>query len=231
VILVDLTLLKKQVTLLNSRLEAQTEARQKVETELVNVRQEASKTAVALDRAADALTAKTAQAFEQVEQITKLNGDAKELRHERDNAQAELAAYRVSMTFPQQAANAAKKIEELEKALAGSEQEKALLSRQIMKFSSFWPISDPNRPIKLPADLNPKVLVVDPKWHFVVLDAGEDQGVVPYAELLVSRGGKLVTKVRVKRVEKNRCVADLVTGWDAAEVMEGDRAIPVFPKS
>ena len=135
------------------------------------------------------------------------------------------------MPSPEQVAHAAKRIKSLEDSLAASEEENTILGQQIKKLSSLLPSVSGNPPIELPAYLNPKVLAVDPKWRFVVLDAGEDQGMVPSAELLVNRGGKLVTKVRVKSVEKNCCVADLMTGWDLVEAMEGDRAIPAYPRS
>jgi hypothetical protein len=159
-----------------------------------------------------------------------LNSEAEKLRKERGEAQSELEAYRVSMPSPEQVAHAAKRIKSLEDSLAASEEENTILGRQMKKLSSLLPNVSGN-PIELPAYLNPKVLAVDPKWRFVVLDAGEDQGMVPSAELLVNRGGKLVTKVRVKSVEKNRCVADLMAGWELVEVIEGDRAIPAYPRS
>ena len=98
-----------KLTALNNRLTAQTAAREKAETDLVTVRNEADKTVSALKRTADALDAKAAQVSSQAEQIAKLMTDAKKLREERDDAQAELAAYKPLMT-PQQVANAAKQI-------------------------------------------------------------------------------------------------------------------------
>jgi hypothetical protein len=62
-----------------------------------------------------------------------------------------------------------------------------------------------------------KIVVVDPKWDFVVLDIGEDQGVIQDGELLVSRDGKLVAKVIVRSVEKDRCIANIVPGWKLGE--------------
>jgi hypothetical protein len=73
--------------------------------------------------------------------------------------------------------------------------------------------------------------VTDPKWHFVVINVGEDQGVVEHGELLVNRDGKLVAKVIVSSVQKDRCVANIVSGWQLGEVFEGDLVIPAHPKS
>ena len=66
----------------------------------------------------------------------------------------------------------------------------------------------------LPAGLKGKVLVADPKWNFVVLNVGEDQGVLERGELLVNRNGKLVAKVVVRSVQKDRCIANVLPGWE-----------------
>ena len=77
----------------------------------------------------------------------------------------------------------------------------------------------------LPAGLKGKVLVVDPKWDFVVLDIGESQGVLKRGEMLINRSGRLVAKVRILSVEPNRCVANILPDWKQGEPMEGDVAI------
>jgi hypothetical protein len=89
--------------------------------------------------------------------------------------------------------------------------------------------TDPNNDIKLRADLRGKIVVVDPKWQFVVLDVGEDQGVIQDGELLVSRDGKLVAKVIVRTVEKDRSIANLIPGWTFGPVVEGDAVSPAHP--
>jgi cell shape-determining protein MreC len=70
-----------------------------------------------------------------------------------------------------------------------------------------------------------KVLVVDPKYDFVVLNVGGNQGVVENGRLLVNRDGKLVAKLRVTKVEPNRSIANIVPDWKQSEVMEGDQVV------
>jgi hypothetical protein len=72
-------------------------------------------------------------------------------------------------------------------------------------------------------------MVVDPKWDFVVLNIGEDQGLLPDGELLVSRDGKLIAKVIVRSIQKDRSIANLVPGWKLGEVIEGDQVTPAHP--
>jgi hypothetical protein len=83
--------------------------------------------------------------------------------------------------------------------------------------------------VQLPGKLRGTVLVADPKWDFVILDVGEDQGVLDFGELLVNRNGKLVAKVIVRTVQKGRSIANVVPGWKLGDVTEGDQVIPAHP--
>jgi DNA gyrase/topoisomerase IV subunit A len=83
--------------------------------------------------------------------------------------------------------------------------------------------------IVMPASAKGKVLVVDPKWDFVVLDVGSSLGVKDKGILLVSRNGSLVAKVRVMNVQPNRCIANILPGWKLKDVMEGDQVFPYTP--
>jgi hypothetical protein len=75
------------------------------------------------------------------------------------------------------------------------------------------------------------VAATDPKWDFVVLNVGDAQGVKKDGELLISRGGKLVAKVIVTSLQKDRCIANVIPGWKLGEVLEGDQVIPAHPAS
>jgi len=77
----------------------------------------------------------------------------------------------------------------------------------------------------LPAGLKGKVLTVDPKWNFVVLDVGEKQGALKNGVLMISRNTKLVAKVKIASLEGERSIANIIPGWDLAEVREGDQAL------
>ena len=71
-----------------------------------------------------------------------------------------------------------------------------------------------------------------PTANIVALfDAGEDQGVLEFGELLVNRNGRLVAKIVVRSVQKDRCIANVLPGWELGEVMEGDLVIPAHPAS
>lgn len=79
--------------------------------------------------------------------------------------------------------------------------------------------------VPLPIGLKGKIVVVDPKWDFVVLDIGGKQGVLENGKMLVNRNGKLVATVKITRVEPNRSIANIIPDLKQSEVMEGDQVI------
>jgi len=237
--ILNFTQVKDKITTLQVNLKNETDAKNKALTELAATKKELDKTIAELKQTKTTLeatvkerdTAVTAAA-EATKRADKLNEDLNKTRTERDDAQREVAAFRASGLNPEQALNAAKQIKGLQDALGGSQEENTLLGKRIKKLDAdlaFY--RDPSKTIELPATIKGKVLVCDPKWHFVVINAGEDQGVVEHGELLVNRDGKLVAKVIVSSVQKDRCVANVMTGWQLGEIFEGDLVIPAHPKS
>ena len=78
----------------------------------------------------------------------------------------------------------------------------------------------------LPPELRGNVVVVDPKYEFVVLDVGGNKGLKENGVLLVNRNGKLVSKLKVRSVQPDRSIANVIPGWKLGEVMEGDSVLP-----
>ena len=76
--------------------------------------------------------------------------------------------------------------------------------------------------VPVPHSVRGKVLVVDPKWDFLVLDVGAKNEVPQRGVLLISRNGELVAKVRVTAVQDQRSIANIMPGWKIKDVMEGD---------
>ena len=107
------------------------------------------------------------------------------------------------------------------------EAEKKILEREYAKVSAklkeYEGVGE--KPVELPLGLKGKVLVVDPKWNFVVLDIGEKKGVLRNGILMVSRDNKLVAKVKVVTVEQERCIANIMPGWKLSDVAENDLVI------
>jgi hypothetical protein len=153
-------------------------------------------------------------------------------RKERDDSQAELAAYKATDLKPEQIIAINKQYKELQKSFEGAMDENKTLGRKIVALSTELAIyKTPDYQVPLPPGLRGKVLVTDPKWNFVILNVGQDQGVLEHGELLVNRNGKLVAKVKVRSVQKDRSIANVLPGWQLGEVMEGDQVIPAHPAS
>ena len=193
--------------------------------ELKQTKAELEATTAAKEKAETELAAQTKRA-------DKLTEDLKKTTEERDNAQAELAAYKATGHTPQQILGMNKEFKKLQDTLEGVQAENKLLGRNLAKTkAALRRYTDPLEPVYLRADLRGRVLVSDPKWNFVVLNVGEDEGVLQDGELLVNRDGRLVAKIVVRSVQKNRSIANVLPGWELGHVMEGDQVIPAHPAS
>ena len=173
-----------------------------------------------------------AEAADKSKKLELVTTERDNVRKERDQAQAELEAYKLTDLTPQQIIAMNKQYKELQKEndLLG----KIALERmhKIQALTNELAIyKSPEYVVPLPAGLKGKVLVTDPKWNFVVLDIGQDQGVLAYGELLVNRNGRLVAKVKVRSVQKDRSIANVMPGWQLGEVIEGDQVIPAHPET
>lgn len=229
---------EKIETVEKHRAEEQT-AKVAAQTKLASTEKELQKTVADLKQTKDTLAATEAQrdkAHAEVASLTKKAADLTEklakATEDRNAAQGELAAYKATGLTPVQILNFDKNLKQLQETIEVANEEKVVLSRNLAKVTyelkklteDFVP------PPPLPANLRGKVLASDPKWDFVVLDVGADQEVLADGELLVNRNGKLVAKVKVRSVEKNRCIANIMPGWAIGEVLEGDQVFPaVFP--
>jgi hypothetical protein len=230
---------KEKITTLQANLKTETEEHQKYLGLYTKTDKELKKTTADLKQTKATLEATTgerdkavADLAAQVKRADKLNEDLTKTRQERDAAQADLAAYKATGVTPAQITAMNDKMRGLQDNLAAATAENALFMRKIKKLETELAVyKDPTFFVALPAGLKGKVLVADPKWNFVVLSVGEDQGVLERGELLVNRNGKLVAKVVVRSVQKDRCIANVLPGWELGEVMEGDQVIPAHPAS
>ncbi len=61
-----------------------------------------------------------------------------------------------------------------------------------------------------PTALSCNILLFDPNWSYIILDAGVDKGIVIGSRLAVMRGDVKICELSVTVVEKNRASADIV---------------------
>ena len=230
---------KEKITTLQANLATETAAHKEFEGKF-NVSQkdlkkrtdELKQTKAELEATVAAKDKAEADLLVQTKRADKLTEDLNKTRLERDNAQAELAAYKVTGVTPQQILGMNKEFKKLQDALEGTQAENKVLGKKLTAVqTALERFTNPEKPVYLRADLKGKVLVSDPKWNFVVINVGEDQGVLEYGELLVNRNGRLVAKIVVRSVQKDRCIANVLPGWELGQVMEGDLVIPAHPAS
>jgi len=173
-----------------------------------------------------------AEADTQIKKATDLAEKLAKTTDERNTAQANLAAYVATGYQPEQISALGKQINKLQDTLEALQQEKQVLQYAYEKTKTELEfITGKIQYVTLPADLKGKILVADPKWEFVVLDVGQEQGAKVRGELLVSRDGRLVAKVIISDVQKGRCIANVMPGWKLTDVLEGDQVIPAHPES
>ena len=201
---------------------------------LAKSEQDLQKTTADLNTTKETLATTTTErdkAQAEVAALTKKAGDLTEKlaksTQERDEARSDLAAYKATGQTPEQILNFVNKIKQLQDTLEGANAENKFLAQKLRNTeAALAKIIDPEYKVPLPPELKGKVIASDPKWSFVVLDVGADQGVLTDGELLVNRNGKFVAKLRVRTVEKGRCIANIMPGWKLGEVMEGDQVFP-----
>jgi hypothetical protein len=197
----------------------------KTEADLKQTQQQLADTQAERDKAVASAAAQTKRANDLSDKLTKTT-------QERDVAQDELAAYTSSGLTAAQVAKLNKTLKDMQEAMVALNDEKKVLMHTRDRLQArLDQLIGTNPDVLLRADLKGKIVAVDPKWDFVVLDVGDDQGVKENAELLVSRDGKLVAKVIVSRLDKNRSIANVVPGWKLGDVIEGDEVSPAHPAS
>jgi hypothetical protein len=171
-----------------------------------------------------------ANALAQSKRADQLSDKLAATTQERDTAQNDLAAYKATGLSADQVGKLNHTIKDMQDLVEVAKQENVVLGHDRDRIKARLLIYEgTNTDIVLRADLKGKIVVVDPKWDFVVLNIGDEQGVKANGELLVSRDGKLVAKVIVRTLEKDRCIANIMPGWKLGEVIEGDEVSPAHP--
>ena len=78
---------------------------------------------------------------------------------------------------------------------------------------------------QVPKDLVGHVMAINTEWNFVVLDIGENDGIVPNAYMLIYREGQLLGRIKITSVEPSISIGDILPKWTHGELREGDSAI------
>ena len=205
-------------------------AHNKTKTELKKTQGELAQTQQDLADTKTQLTKTQALADAQQKRADDLSVKLTKTTSDLQDAQNQLAEYKASDLTPEQVVALNKDYKNALVKLAAINAENTVLNRHVIALTAeLEKFRGNDATVKLRSDLKGKVVVVDPKWDFVVLDIGGDQGAVSEGEMLVSRDGRLVAKVIIRNVQKDRCIANIVPGWKLGEVIEGDVVTPAHP--
>jgi Tfp pilus assembly protein PilE len=148
----------------------------------------------------------------------KLSTELSKTTKDKNEAQEKLAQWEVLGIQPDQIRKLqsdlketlAKK-EELAIIKKGNERAIAQLEARLARYEG------DDKPVEMPG-LKGSVVAVDPKWEFVILDVGSNQGAKERGLLIVRRGDKLVGKVKLVTVEENKSVANILGDWKQGDV-------------
>jgi len=212
---------KSESTSLQAQLKQVTAAHEKTDAELFA---KVKNLKGSLDEAAAQTEKAEGKVAIQNEQLATLSASVAKASQEKEEAKAALARYKATGLEPEQITTLSEESKKLKAELAAAQE-------KIRSLTGKAPAGTGAAEVSLPSGLRGRDLVVDPKWHFVVLDAGQHKGVVETGELLVTRNGRLIAKVVVSSVDKDRCIANVVPGWEFGDVLEGDSVAPARPKS
>jgi len=180
----------------------------------------------ALESAKTELASASDKADQQEKRANDLAGQVDRLTQQRNEAQPELSKWRASGLTLEQITATILENKKLNAENNGIREENKVLGRQLTQTKAELDVLTGRiDKVPLPPGLKGKIIAVDPKYEFVVLDIGGTDGVLKRGEMLINRSGRLVARVRILTVEPNRCVANILPDWKQGEPMEGDVAI------
>jgi len=157
---------------------------------------------------------------------TDLTAKLEKATGERDEAQQKLEAWRIVGLDPDQVKGIIADLEKTRKAREALIGENKVLVGKVNEWEKRWnDFFFNDAPVLLPTGLRGKIIAVDPKYDFVVLNIGEDQGAKERGVMMVDHDGKLLGKVRIKTVSKDRCIANIMPDWKRGEIIEGDEVL------
>jgi len=189
------------------------------ETKLVDTEQ-------TLEETQNRLVSETTRADTQTQLATQLQSKLSETEEALLASRQEMAAWNALGLAVEQVKFIIASEKELRDINAVLEDEKlVLMADNKRKQQIIDELIGPDGDVPLPPGTKGLVLVVDPKWRFVVLDIGESGGAIRNGVLMVSREGKLVAKVRITKVYEDRCIANVMSGWEFGDILEGDKVL------
>jgi hypothetical protein len=222
-----ITELNTQLSQTTSDLNTSRENEQKLTADNRTLKGQVETTTRTLADTTNKLSQATALAKEQTDRANNATKQLNEAVESRNDAQRELAQWHAFELTPDQIRNNLGRLRTLERdnVVIKTDNEALLRKKRDLETRLAKYEGGEIQEVQLPPGTKGNVVAVDPKYDFVILDIGGNQGVLERAKMLVNRDGKLVGKVQITSVEPNRSVANVLPEWKQDEIMEGDQVI------
>ncbi len=225
---------KEKIDTLTSTLAATESAKAEAEAAQAKATDEAKKSKAALEATSKELGAVTnmlaavsTRLTEQEKRANKASTELLAVTEERNEARQELNKWTILGLPPERIREELETKRKLETERTALTAELKTFSRNNTELQARLDRyeGDMEKEVPLPAGTKGKIVAVDPKYDFVVLDIGGNQGILQNAKMLVNRDGKLVAKVKITHVEPNRAIANIMPEWKQDDVIEGDQVV------
>jgi hypothetical protein len=223
----NITELKTNLQSTQASLQTSQQNEAKLNKDLKGVRAQLDDTTRTLGEATNQLAQAQAKAQEQQARADKAASELTAVTGERNTAQQELSQWHLFELTPEQIRNNLARLRTVERERDVFTSENKALSKKVANLTRelkrYTGEVEPD--VVLPPGTHATVVAVDPKYDFVVLDAGGNQGILEGAKMLVNRNGNLVGKIKITSVEPTRSVANVLPEWKQAgnDIMEGDQ--------
>ena len=196
----------------------------KTKTTLKNTSEKLAKTETSLEETKTQLTATTAKFEGEQKRANGLQENLTKSNSELKTAKDELFAYTGTGVKPEEIKGLVSTVKSLTVQNQGLVAEVGLFSEKAKNLKTQLDVvlGRENQDPPVPREIRGKVLVVDPKWDFLVLDVGARNNIPQNGVMLISRNGELVAKVRIMDVQDQRSIANIMPGWKIKDVSEGD---------
>ena len=196
----------------------------RLEAELNDTKAQLEQKIIELAAAQQEIQQKNGEIAQLTSELNRTKSELVRVRGERDRAQAKLTAYELTGLNPDEIKeviarlkDSLENIEQLNETIVKRDRKIEGLEGRIQEL-----VGEEGVPVILPAGLRGTVKVVDPKWNFVVIDIGKNDGMLLHGQMLVSREGRLLAKVKIVNVQDDQSIANVLPGWELQDIMEGD---------
>jgi ABC-type transporter Mla subunit MlaD len=223
----NISALKEDLESTRGSLQTSQQNEARLNKDLRTVRGQLDDSVRAFGEATNELAQVQAKAQEQQTRADRASAELNNVTAERNQAQQELSQWRLFEMTPDQIRNNLARLRNVERERDVFTTENKALTRKIASLQGELRryTGEEEQEVVLPPGTRGTVIAVDPKYDFVVLDVGGNQGILENARLLVNREGQLIGKVKITSVEPNRSIANVLPEWkqEGAEIMEGDQ--------